>query len=63
MLVTGVVKIIIIGILKHPLVEKCPSKNILPFRKVSEYFHKWSLEHTIASCLFSMVFTAISAKK
>lgn len=37
-LVTGVVEIIVIGILKHPFVEKCPCQNIL--ESDSEYVKK-----------------------
>ncbi len=32
MLVTGIVEIIVIGILEHPLVEKRPCQNILPYQ-------------------------------
>jgi len=62
MLMTDVVEVVIIGVLSHPPVKVRPCQDILG-GKISELTRRQGTEHTMASCLFSIVFTAISARK
>ena len=63
MTVADIVEVIVIGILGHSSVEVCPRENVLG--SLSEQVQCGTIKTTptIASCLFSMVFTAISARK
>jgi hypothetical protein len=61
MLMTDVVEVVIIGVLSHPPVKVRPCQDIL---QKNQRIDKASRNgHTMASCLFSIVFTAISARK
>lgn len=62
MLMADVVQVVIIGILGHTAIEVRPREDILSQANKTSFIRE-RRELTIASCLFSIVFTAISARK
>lgn len=63
MLMADVVEVIVVWILGHPAVEVRPGENVLRTERSERERPQQQKRHTIASCLFSIVFTAISARK